>query len=137
MAEIVVLYKTPTDAAAFDKYYAETHIPLAKKLPGLKKYAISKGPVGSPAGPSGIHLVAILTFDSAADIQAAFGSPEGKATGADVPKFASGGRRARRQREKSRGRPPLARNPQPKGGGSGGEGPPPGRTAPAYSIQLS
>ncbi|MGY3106367.1 MULTISPECIES: EthD family reductase [unclassified Bradyrhizobium] len=91
MAEIVVLYKTPTDPAAFDKYYAETHIPLAKKLPGLKKYAISKGPVGSPAGPSGIHLVAILTFDSAADIQAAFASPEGKATGADVPKFASGG----------------------------------------------
>jgi uncharacterized protein (TIGR02118 family) len=91
MAEVVVLYKTPKDAAAFDKHYAETHIPLAKKLPGLKKYAVSKGPVSSPAGPSGIHLVAVLTFDSVADIQAAFGSPEGKATGADVPKFASGG----------------------------------------------
>jgi uncharacterized protein (TIGR02118 family) len=91
MAEIVVLYKTPKDAAAFDKYYAETHIPLAKKLPGLKKYSVSKGPVNSPAGPSGIHLVAILTFDSVADIQAAFGSAEGKATAADVPKFASGG----------------------------------------------
>jgi uncharacterized protein (TIGR02118 family) len=35
--------------------------------------------------------VAILTFDSMADIQKAFGSPEGKATAADVPKFASGG----------------------------------------------
>jgi uncharacterized protein (TIGR02118 family) len=91
MAEIVVLYKTPKDAAAFDKYYAETHIPLAKKLPGLKKYSVSNGPVNSPAGPSGIHLVAILTFDSVADIQAAFGSAEGKATAADVPKFASGG----------------------------------------------
>jgi uncharacterized protein (TIGR02118 family) len=91
MAEVVVLYKTPKDAAAFDKYYAETHIPLAKKLPGLKKYAVSKGPVASPAGPSGIHLVAVLTFDSVAAVQAAFGSEEGKATGADVPKFASGG----------------------------------------------
>ncbi|QOG21382.1 MULTISPECIES: EthD family reductase [Bradyrhizobium] len=91
MAEIVVLYKTPKDAAAFDKYYAETHIPLAKKLPGLKKYAVSKGPVASPGGATGIHLVAILTFDSVADIQAAFASPEGNATGADVPKFASGG----------------------------------------------
>ena len=84
MAEVVVLYKTPKDTAAFDKYYAETHIPLAKKLPGLKKYAVSKGPVASPTGPSGIHLVAILTFNSVADIQAAFGSEEGKATGADV-----------------------------------------------------
>jgi len=51
MAELVVLYKTPKDAAAFDKHYAETHIPLAKKLPGLKKYAVSTGAVGSPAGP--------------------------------------------------------------------------------------
>jgi uncharacterized protein (TIGR02118 family) len=91
MAELVVLYKTPQDAAAFDKYYAETHIPLAKKLPGLKKYAVSKGPVGTPAGPSQFHLIAILTFDSLSDIQKAFGSPEGQAAAADVPKFASGG----------------------------------------------
>ena len=33
MASLVVLYKTPKDAAAFDKYYAETHIPIAKKIP--------------------------------------------------------------------------------------------------------
>ncbi len=91
MAELVVLYKTPKDAAAFDKHYVETHIPLAKKIPGLKKYAVSTGPVASPAGPSGIHLVAILTFDSVADIQAGFASPEGKAAGGDVPKFVSGG----------------------------------------------
>lgn len=91
MAELVVLYKTPTDPAAFDKYYAETHIPLAKKLPGLKKYTVSKGPVATPAGPSQYHLIATLSFDSLADIQTAFGSPEGKAAAADVPKFASGG----------------------------------------------
>ena len=91
MAELVVLYKTPKDAAAFDKHYAETHIPLAKKLPGLKKYAVSTGAVASPAGPSGIHLAAILTFDSVADIQKAFGSEEGKAAAGDVAKFASGG----------------------------------------------
>ena len=91
MAELVVLYKTPKDTAAFDKHYAETHIPIAKKLPGLKKYAVSKGPVGSPAGPSGIHLVAILTYDRVTEIQAAFGSAEGKAAAGDVAKFASGG----------------------------------------------
>jgi uncharacterized protein (TIGR02118 family) len=91
MAEVVVLYKTPKDPAAFDKYYAETHIPLAKKLPGLRKYKVSKGTVATPAGPSGVYLVAILTFDDMAAIQGAFGSEEGKATAADVPKFASGG----------------------------------------------
>jgi len=91
MAHVVVMYKTPKDAAAFDKYYAETHIPLAKKIPGLKKYQISQGPVATPAGPSGYHLIATLHFDSMAAIQAGFASPEGKAAGADVAKFATGG----------------------------------------------
>ena len=91
MADLVVLYKTPTDPAAFDKYYAETHIPLAKKMPGLRKYQISQGPVATPAGLSGVHLIAILTFDNMAAIGAAFGSAEGRATAADVPKFATGG----------------------------------------------
>lgn len=91
MAQLVVTYRTPKDAAAFDKYYAETHMPLAKKLPGLRRYEISQGPVASPAGPSDIHLVAILTFDDLAAIGAAFRSEAGKAAAADVPKFASGG----------------------------------------------
>jgi uncharacterized protein (TIGR02118 family) len=91
MAHVVVMYKTPKDAAAFDKYYAETHIPIAKKLPGLRRYEVSRGPVATPAGPSAFHLIATLYFDSMAEVQAAFASAEGKAAAADVPKFASGG----------------------------------------------
>jgi uncharacterized protein (TIGR02118 family) len=91
MASLVVLYKTPKDPAAFDKYYAETHIPLVKKIPGLRRYEISRGAVASPAGPSGIHLVATLSFDSMAAIQSAFGAAEGEAAAADVQKFATGG----------------------------------------------
>ena len=91
MAHVVVMYKTPKDAAAFDKHYSETHVPIAKKLPGLRKYEISSGLVASPAGPSGFHLIATLYFDSMAAIQAAFASAEGKAAAADVQKFATGG----------------------------------------------
>jgi uncharacterized protein (TIGR02118 family) len=90
MAKLLVLYKTPTDGAAFDKSY-ETHITMAKKIPGLRHYEISRGPVGTPAGPSGVHLVATLTFDNVAAIQAAFASPEGQAAAADVGKIATGG----------------------------------------------
>ena len=36
-AELIVMYKTPKDAAAFDKHYFATHVPLAKKMPGLRK----------------------------------------------------------------------------------------------------
>jgi len=91
MASLVVLYKTPIDAAAFDKYYAETHIGLAKKLPGLRKYEVSHGPVLSLAGPSGLHLVATLHFDDLAAMQAALATPEGEAAAADVANFATGG----------------------------------------------
>jgi uncharacterized protein (TIGR02118 family) len=91
MAELVVMYKTPKDTAAFDRHYSEKHIPIAKKIPGLRKYAVSQGPVATPAGPSAFHLIAILSFDNLAAIQAAFGSAEGKAAAADVQTFATGG----------------------------------------------
>jgi uncharacterized protein (TIGR02118 family) len=91
MAHVVVMYKTPKDAAAFDNYYRETHIPIAKKIPGLRKYEVSQGPVVTPVGPSAYHLIATLYFDNLAAVQAGMGSAEGKAAGADVQKFATGG----------------------------------------------
>jgi uncharacterized protein (TIGR02118 family) len=91
MAQLVVMYKTPKDAAAFEKHYFEKHIPVAKRIPGLRKYEVSQGPVATPAGPSVYHLVALLHFDSLAAIQGAFGSAEGQAAVADVQKFATGG----------------------------------------------
>jgi uncharacterized protein (TIGR02118 family) len=91
MASLVALYKTPKDTAAFDKHYFDTHVALAKKIPGLRKYEVSKGPVATPAGPSGLHLVAVLQFDSLAAIQQALTTPEGKAAAGDLPNFATGG----------------------------------------------
>ena len=91
MASLVVLYKTPKDPVAFDNHYAEKHIALAKKIPGLRRYEISRGPVGAPGGASGVHLVATLVFDSMAAIQSGLGSPEGQAAAGDVPNFATGG----------------------------------------------
>lgn len=91
MAKLLVLYKTPADPAAFDAYYGATHIPIAKKIPGLRKYEVSRAPVVTPAGPAPVHLVATLYFDDLQAVQAAFASPEGQAAGADVANFATGG----------------------------------------------
>jgi uncharacterized protein (TIGR02118 family) len=82
MARLVVMYGTPKDLAAFDKYYFETHVPIARKIPGLRKYEVSQGPVAAPAGPSNYHLIATLHFDDLAAIQKAFASAEGKAAAA-------------------------------------------------------
>jgi uncharacterized protein (TIGR02118 family) len=89
MAKLVVMYRDPKDAADFDRRYFATHVPLAKKIPGLRKYEVSQGPVMTPAGPSGIHLVAILHFDDMAAIQASFVSAEGQATIADAQTLSS------------------------------------------------
>lgn len=91
MARLVVMYKTPKDTAAFDRYYFENHVPIAKKIPGLGKYEVSQGPVATPAGASGFHLIATLHFQDVAAIQRAFASPEGRAAAADVQTFATGG----------------------------------------------
>jgi uncharacterized protein (TIGR02118 family) len=91
MATLVVLYNKPANAEAFDKHYVDNHIPLAKKIPGLRKYEVSKGTVATPGGPSDYHLVALLTFDSVAAIGAAFESAEGKATAGDLANFAQAG----------------------------------------------
>jgi len=91
MATLVVLYNKPADAAAFDAHYFKKHVPLAKTIPGLRKYEVSNGPVGTPQGPSPYHLVALLTFDSPAAIGAAFASKEGQAAVADLGTFAQAG----------------------------------------------
>ena len=91
MARVVVLYRTPKDPAAFNKYYFETHVPIAKKIPGLRKYEVSEGPVTKPDGASGVHLVATLHFDDLAAIESAFGSAEGQAAGGDMQNFSTGG----------------------------------------------
>jgi uncharacterized protein (TIGR02118 family) len=91
MARLVVMYRTPKDPAAFDAHYFEKHVPIAKKIPGVRRYEVSQGPIGTPAGPSNYHLVATLHFDGVAAIQQAFASPQGQAAVADVQTFATGG----------------------------------------------
>jgi uncharacterized protein (TIGR02118 family) len=34
MARLIVMYKTPRDAVAFDRHYFDKHVPLAKTIPG-------------------------------------------------------------------------------------------------------
>jgi uncharacterized protein (TIGR02118 family) len=91
MARLVVMYGTPKDAAAFDKYYFESHVPIAKKVPGLRKYEISRGAIATPAGLARFHLIATLHFDDLQAIQNAFASPQGQAAAADVATLATGG----------------------------------------------
>lgn len=72
---------------AFDKYYNEIHIPLAKQLPGLVRYTISR----NLAANAQYYLIAELDWADMASAQAALRSPVGAACAADVAKFATTG----------------------------------------------
>lgn len=87
MARMVVIYRKPQDPQAFDQHYFGVHVPLAKKLAGLRRYEISHGPIVTRAGSPDTYLVAILHFDDMQAIQRAFASPEGEACAADVQSF--------------------------------------------------
>ena len=91
MAKVYALYKTPADPLAFERYYFDRHVPLAKTIPGLLSYEVTRGPIAAMGGPAPYHLIATLTFDSRAAIDAALASPQGKATAGDLGNFATGG----------------------------------------------
>ncbi|MEZ5739704.1 MAG: EthD family reductase [Burkholderiaceae bacterium] len=91
MAKLFAIYQQPEDAKAFDAYYFSKHVPLAKTLPGLKSYEVTRGDVMGMGGKHGVYLVAILEFESMQAIGAAMASSQGQATAADLANFASAG----------------------------------------------
>ena len=87
MVRMLVLYNSPEDPAAFDKHYEEVHIPLAKQMPGLLRYTVSRNlSRGAP-----YYLVAELDWEDMAAFRAAVSSPIAAEAAADVEKFATGG----------------------------------------------
>lgn len=87
MVKLVVLYAPPEDKAAFEAHYRNVHMPLAMKLPGLRKCELG-WVKGAPGGEARYHLVGELYFDDMAALKAALKSPEGMAAGKDVMGFA-------------------------------------------------
>ena len=91
MAKLFAMYQQPKDPAAFDSYYFNTHLPLAKTIPGLLSYEVTRGDVMGMGGKHGVYMVATLEFDSMASIASGMGSTQGKAAAADLANFASAG----------------------------------------------
>lgn len=93
MVRFLVLYDTPNDINAFEDHYWRVHIPLAKKLPGLLSYAVSRNAVAIRGGEP-YYLVAELAWEDMDALKRAFASPEGKATAEDVAGLAPTGVRS-------------------------------------------
>jgi uncharacterized protein (TIGR02118 family) len=88
---LLVLYNEPKDPAHFKKYYVETHVPIASKMPGVKSahYSFDAKPLSPGKAP--YFCVFEADFENEAALMDAFGSKEGQAVAADVPNYATGG----------------------------------------------
>jgi uncharacterized protein (TIGR02118 family) len=90
MVRFLVVYDTPADPSAFERHYRDVHIPLTRQLDGLRRYTLSRN-VRSIRGDDPYYLIAELDWDDMASLEAAFRSPRGQATAADVANLAPGG----------------------------------------------
>ena len=83
MTRFLILYNTPDDVHAFERHYHDTHTPLARKMPGLRRFTIGRNVVAIPGGEP-YYLVAELDWDDRAVLQRALQSHQGQATAQDL-----------------------------------------------------
>ena len=88
-AKLLVFYSQPDDPAEFERLYFETHVPLAKKMPGLQDISVSKLTKNMMGGELPYYMMAEMTFASKDDLKAAMKSPEGQAAGENIMGFAA------------------------------------------------
>jgi len=89
MTKVIAVYRQPKDAKSFDRYYAETHTPLAEAIPGLRRFEAARGFATPDGSAVPYQRIAELTFDDMDALQAGMGSSEGQAAVDDLANFAT------------------------------------------------
>ncbi|MFZ0956070.1 MAG: EthD family reductase [Candidatus Sulfotelmatobacter sp.] len=85
---MVVIYKRPEmTPEQFRRHLEEIHGPLATNLPGLRKYVQNYVCADPTRKPPGWDAVVELYFDDWPTMEAAWASPQGAASNADLPAF--------------------------------------------------
>ena len=82
MVKLTVLYGHPKSPAAFEKYYVETHTPIANQMKGVRRMELAKVVGTLDGSPPPFYRTADLYFDDAAHMQSVLQSPEGQKTAA-------------------------------------------------------
>ena len=77
----------PSDAEAFEKYYRDVHVPLAAKVPELRRLVLTRTPDGLEGGTPGFYRLAELHFDDAASLDRSHRSEAWSAMRADAGKM--------------------------------------------------
>ena len=86
---MVVLYRRgDMNHEQFCRHLENVHGPLARKLPGLRKYVQNYPQPDPKRKPPSWDAIVELYFDDRTAMEAAWASPEGAASDADLPLLA-------------------------------------------------
>lgn len=91
MVKLSVLYGHPKSPSAFEKYYLETHMPIAARMQGVLRIELAKVTGTIDGSAPAFYRTADLYFDDIEHMNRVLASVEAKATVADLANFASGG----------------------------------------------
>jgi uncharacterized protein (TIGR02118 family) len=91
MVKVTVLYGTPKDPAAFEKYYAEKHMPMVYPVKGISRVELGKPMPGPDGKPPAFYRITDVWFKNPAVMKDVTSRPEWKKITDDVPNFATGG----------------------------------------------
>ena len=94
MAIVTVIYKQPKDTAAFEKYYAETHVPLVGANQGeigFTKAELTKFESNVDGSAPALYRQAELYFPSMDALKKGTATAGFKKVAGDLPNFATGG----------------------------------------------
>ncbi len=89
MHKLLVLYPAPADPDAFMAYYEAHHLPLARRLPGLRAERHVRPAMLSPG--DAVFLIWEGVFDDRQAMAAALKSEAGRAVAGDVPNYSPAG----------------------------------------------
>jgi uncharacterized protein (TIGR02118 family) len=87
MVKLVALYKKPANVDAFEQHYAQVHIRLVEKIPGIRKTEWTRF-LASPQGEAPYYMMYEMYFDNMEAYQSAMKSEENKIAGQDLLSFA-------------------------------------------------
>ncbi len=86
MKKLIACWSAPDEASrpAFEDYYLGTHVPLAEKVPGLRRIALTRTDHGLEGAAPAFYRVAEMVFDDLASLERSSQSHEWKALREDA-----------------------------------------------------
>ena len=91
MIRVLALHNTPVELSSYDDYYVNVHMPLVRRIPGVRNIRYGRVIRAADGGPAPYFLISDVYFDDEATLEVALESPEMAEAFADVPNFATGG----------------------------------------------